>query len=131
VKAAGPLGAAGLDTTMQPSPWCCDATASETTVRIVVVEELRFRPEAGHLERFLLRDHEVWTRYLTAQPGFVRKQVWLSPDRSEVVMQIWWEDRESWKAVLPDAVATIEEAMGALSTPPTCNEYVVWEPPPS
>jgi uncharacterized protein (TIGR03792 family) len=97
----------------------------------MVVEELRFRPAAEDLEQFLLRDHEVWTRFLTAQPGFVRKQVWLSTDRSEVVMQIWWEDLESWKAVLPETVATIEEAMGALSTPSTCTEFTVWEPPPS
>ncbi len=116
---------------MHPSRWWFDARASATTVQDVVVEELRFRPAAEHLEPFLRRDHEVWTRFLTTQPGFVCKQVWLSPDRSEVVMQIWWEDRACWKAVRPDAVEMIEEAMGALSTPSTCNEFVVWEPPPS
>lgn len=96
----------------------------------MVVEFLTFTVPAERLAAWLEREAEVWTTFLSAQPGFVDKQVW-SPgpldggDPALVRVVIWWESLEDWKAIGPAEVARVDEAMGDLLITPTCQDFAV------
>jgi uncharacterized protein (TIGR03792 family) len=64
------------------------------------IEYLRFQIKPGFQERFIQLDEELWTRSLSQNPGFHKKEVWLNPeDPTDLVIVIWWSDREQWKAI--------------------------------
>jgi uncharacterized protein (TIGR03792 family) len=51
-------------------------------------------------ETFIRKDYEIWTAYLQTRPGFLKKEVWISPKNlDEVVLVITWESFERWYAV--------------------------------
>ena len=57
----------------------------------MIVEELTLQVDAPDIEGFLEADARVWTAFLAAQPGFVRKEVWVPGDRpNTVVILVWW-----------------------------------------
>jgi uncharacterized protein (TIGR03792 family) len=83
----------------------------------MVIEWLKFRVAPDQRERFVQQDAEIWTPALAQYPGFLRKEVWISPDRlSEVIAVIHWETFEQWQAIPPDVLEKVEaqfaEAMG-------------------
>ena len=43
----------------------------------VIVEGLTLHVDDGDLEGFLDADARIWTAFLSAQPGFIRKEVWV------------------------------------------------------
>lgn len=97
----------------------------------VHVEELEFDIPADELPAYLAHDRRVWTAWLESRPGFVRKEVWRSVDRpGTVIMQIWWETRDHWKAITMEEVAAVDAQMGEwFRGHPACREYeVVWHP---
>ncbi len=93
----------------------------------MIVEELRFAVHESVRQRFLQRDHEVWTTFLVTCVGFIDKQVWIAEADGVVVMQIWWDSRSAWKSIDSDTVERVEALMGDVSHAPTCAEYEVWE----
>ena len=81
------------------------------------IEYLRFQIKPGFKERFLQLDKELWTSYLSQNPGFHKKEVWLNPeDPTDLIIIVWWSDREQWKSITPEQVRAIdqkfEEAIG-------------------
>ena len=92
----------------------------------MIVEELTLQVDAPDIEGFLEADARVWTAFLTAQPGFVRKEVWLPGDRpNTVVILVWWASREQWKAISDETVAGVDREMGDWFREPVVREYVV------
>jgi uncharacterized protein (TIGR03792 family) len=92
----------------------------------VIVEELTLQVDAPDIEAFLEADARVWTRFLAAQPGFVRKEVWVPGDRpNTVVIMVWWASREQWKAISDETVADVDREMGEWFREPIVREYVV------
>jgi uncharacterized protein (TIGR03792 family) len=66
----------------------------------MTIEWLKFRVSPDFRERFVQADAEIWTPFLSQYPGFVSKEVWISPDDlSEVVQVIQWETFEQWQAI--------------------------------
>ncbi len=66
----------------------------------MVVELLKFKVIPGKQDLFIQQDKAVWTKALSAYPGFVSKQVWLNPtEPTEVNIVIHWRTREQWKAI--------------------------------
>jgi uncharacterized protein (TIGR03792 family) len=93
---------------------------------MAIVEELTLQVEAGDLEGFLEADARIWTAFLAAQPGFVRKEVWVAADRpNTVVVMVWWASREQWKAISDETVASVDREMGEWFREPAVREYVV------
>jgi uncharacterized protein (TIGR03792 family) len=89
------------------------ASVSHSTVRVMVVEMLTFEVAETEREQWLAIEEHVWSRFLEAQPGFVRKEMWVSSDDSEAVHAvIWWESLEQWKAIGPERVAEVDALMG-------------------
>lgn len=84
----------------------------------MVIEWLKFRVTPELREKFVQKDDEIWTATLSRYPGFIRKEVWISPDQlDEAIVVIHWESMEAWKSVpanvLEDADARFTAAMGA------------------
>lgn len=84
----------------------------------MVIEWLKFRVTPELREKFVQKDDEIWTATLSRYPGFIRKEVWISPDRlDEAIVVIHWESMEAWKSVpaevLADTDARFTAAMGA------------------
>lgn len=83
----------------------------------MVIEWLKFRVFPELREQFVQTDAEIWTTALSQYPGFISKEVWISPDElSEVVQVIHWETFEQWQAIPSEDLDRIEarfaEAMG-------------------
>jgi hypothetical protein len=105
--------------------------------RNVVVEELTFRVEAELLDAWLAREAGTWDNFLRGQPGFLRKEVWLTPpcdqdgapsalhgEAAETVrVLVWWADRQAWKAVPDQALGRLDDAMGTLLRASVCREF--------
>lgn len=83
------------------------------TVWVMVVETLTFEVAESEREQWLAVEEEVWSRFLEAQPGFVRKEMWAScEDPGAVQAVIWWESMDQWKAIGPERVAEVDARMG-------------------
>ncbi len=92
----------------------------------MIVEELTLHVEDGDLERFLDADARIWTAFLSAQPGFVRKEVWVPADRPDtVVIMVWWANRQLWKAISDERVAAVDREMGEWFREPVVREHRV------
>ncbi|MFM2060488.1 MAG: hypothetical protein RLZZ507_158 [Cyanobacteriota bacterium] len=66
----------------------------------MVIELLKFKIPAQMREIFIQKDEESWTTVLAKYPGFLGKEVWISPhDLTEVVIVVHWQSREQWKAI--------------------------------
>ena len=79
----------------------------------MVIEMLTFDIDPAELEGWLAIEEANWSRFLEAQDGFVRKEMWGSPDRPGTVHAvIWWESMEQWKAIPQADLDAVIEAMG-------------------
>jgi uncharacterized protein (TIGR03792 family) len=100
--------------------------ATAPTLPRVIVEELTLDVATSDLDGFLEADERVWTAFLSAQPGFVRKEAWVSSDLPDtVVIMVWWESRELWKAITDSQVAAIDRQMGEWFREPRVREHRV------
>lgn len=76
----------------------------------MVIEWLKVRVSPELREKFIQKDAEIWTAKLASYPGFLNKEVWISPENpSEVVLIIRWASREAWKAIPPDQLEKTEQ----------------------
>lgn len=66
----------------------------------MIVEWLRLKVAPEYREKFVQIDDEVWTAFLRRYPGFLRKEVWISPDDfSEVMIAIYWATVQQQQAI--------------------------------
>lgn len=80
----------------------------------MVIEWLKFTVTPEQREQFVQKDAEIWTPVLASYPGFLNKEVWISPDRlDEVVLVIRWESLEQWQAVPVDVLEQTEARFAA------------------
>ena len=76
----------------------------------MVIEWLKVQVAAEQRESFIQQDEQIWTAFLSQQPGFLGKEVWIDPKESNhVVFVIRWVDRESWKAIPPQLLADTDK----------------------
>ncbi len=93
---------------------------------LVIVEELTLLVAEADLEGFLEADARIWTSFLAAQPGFIRKEVWVPADRPDtIVIMVWWESRELWKAITEEQVLAVDREMGPWFREPVVREHRV------
>ena len=95
----------------------------------MVIELLTFQVAADERDEWLRIEEQVWSRFLEQQDGFVRKEMWVEEDddgdADTIHAVIWWESLEQWKAIGPEAVAAVDEQMGAWLREPTCRTFHV------
>ena len=76
----------------------------------MVIEWLKFRVSPQSRDVFIRLDNEIWTSTLGQFPGFLGKEVWISPDiPDEITLIIRWETREQWKNIPLSVLAATEE----------------------
>lgn len=75
----------------------------------MVIEWLKFQVSPELREQFVQQDAEIWTQFLAQYPGFMNKEVWISPDNlSEVIQVIYWESFDQWYAIPSSALEQVE-----------------------
>lgn len=91
----------------------------EANSEAMIVEWIRFKVAPNYRERFVQIDHDVWTAFLTTCPGFIRKEVWISPDEpSEVILAIHWATLAQQQAIAPaDLDKTDQQFITKLGVP--------------
>ncbi len=78
----------------------------------MVIEWLKFRVSPESRDIFIQSDNEIWTPILAQFPGFLGKEVWISPTiPEEITLIIRWETREQWKAIPLDILEATEQKM--------------------
>jgi uncharacterized protein (TIGR03792 family) len=85
----------------------------------MIVEWLRIKVAPEYRETFVQKDDEIWTTFLRQCPGFLRKEVWISPDDfSEVMLAIHWATVEQQQAIPKASLDAVERKfMAALEAP--------------
>lgn len=96
----------------------------------MVIEWLKVRVPSEVREKYIQKDAEIWTPLLASYSGFLNKEVWISPNNlDEVILVIYWNNREAWKSVPSDRLEETErkftQAMGASYPIIESSEYQV------
>jgi uncharacterized protein (TIGR03792 family) len=83
----------------------------------MVIEWLGFQVLPELREKFIAEDEKIWTAILSQADGFLGKEIWLAPEKSDrLFMIIRWQTRQQWKAVpielLQETEAKFMAAMG-------------------
>jgi uncharacterized protein (TIGR03792 family) len=94
------------------------------------IEWLKVRVSPELREQYVQKDAEIWTTFLAKYPGFLNKEVWISPDNlAEVILVIHWASFEAWKAIPADELERVEaefnQAMGNTYTIVESGRYQV------
>jgi uncharacterized protein (TIGR03792 family) len=76
----------------------------------MVIEWLTFEVDPEYRETFVQIDDQIWTSSLSQYPGFISKEVWISPEYlGQVVLVVHWQTREQWKAIPQEELDAIEQ----------------------
>lgn len=88
------------------------------------IEWLKIRVNPELREKFVQQDAEIWTAALAQYPGFLHKEVWISPENlAEVILVIHWDSLEDWKSVPVEHLKQIEAQFDAVMG----NTYAIVE----
>lgn len=64
------------------------------------IEQLHFTVNPNTVEKFIELDYEIWTKMLSKQEGFVRKELWVSKNNTcEIFTITYWRDIKYWKKI--------------------------------
>lgn len=92
----------------------------------MVIEFLTFNVPAEMREEWKSLDNEIWTTFLATQEGFVKKELWQSPENDgEFHAVIWWKDKQSWAAISSDQITKVDKGMGEFLIAPKMKEFLV------
>jgi uncharacterized protein (TIGR03792 family) len=96
----------------------------------MVIEWLKFNVSPELRETFVQKDAEIWTATLAQYPGFLGKEIWISPDNlGEVIAVIRWQSLEQWQAIPADVLEQTEtkfrSVMGDTYTMTETGKYQV------
>lgn len=76
----------------------------------MIIEWLKFKLDEKDREFFVQKDAEIWTPMSNKYRGFLGKEVWLnSQNPEELVIIVYWENRELWKAVPQEDIDLTEK----------------------
>jgi uncharacterized protein (TIGR03792 family) len=80
----------------------------------MVIEWLKFNVLPEQRERFVQKDAEIWTATLAQYPGFLDKELWISPDNlGEIIVVIRWQTLANWQAVPTEVLEQTEAKFAA------------------
>jgi uncharacterized protein (TIGR03792 family) len=79
------------------------------------IEWLRFKVAPEYREKFVQKDDEIWTTFLSQTPGFLKKEVWISPiDCSEVIIAIHWTAQAQQQPIPKETLNAVEQKFLAI-----------------
>ncbi len=75
----------------------------------MIIEWLKFQVLPAQRETFIQQDDAIWTAALAQYPGFLGKEIWISPEKpDEVTIVIRWANREAWKNIPANELEVID-----------------------
>ena len=97
---------------------------------LIAVEYLRVKVAPEEVDHFVQADRDIWTPFLSEQPGFLSKQVLCSMKTpGEVVILTQWRSREEWKSISAESLAATDKkfvaAMGRVVPFTETGEYAI------
>ena len=85
----------------------------------MITEILYFQVNAAERQAWLAQDAAVWTAFLSQQPGYIRKESWLSDEKAdELCLVIWWQSAAAMQAIPRAELLATEQAMGHFARAP-------------
>lgn len=91
----------------------------------MVIEWLKIQVKPELREKYIQKEVEIWNPALAKYPGFLGKEIWINPEKSnEVISIIRWETREAWKSI-PEA--EIQEITKKFDEAMASNDYEMIE----
>lgn len=76
----------------------------------MVIEWLKIQVAPEQREYYVQKDAEIWTPFLSQYSGFLGKEVWIHPTKTdEVVLIIRWDSKEAWKSIPAEALKAVEQ----------------------
>lgn len=94
------------------------------------IEWLKVQVNPDLREKFVQKDAEIWTAGLAKYPGFLHKEIWISPNNlTELILVIHWQSFEQWQAIPTEDLKQLEDqfhqAMGNTYTIIESSRYQV------
>ena len=91
----------------------------------MIIEWLGFSVKPQLREKFLAEVREIWTPVLANSAGFMSKEVWLDPAKSDrVFIIVRWQSRQQWKAI---SLKLLEETEQKFALAIGANNYQMIE----
>lgn len=76
----------------------------------MIIEWLKVNVPPDIREKYIQKDQEIWTAFLSTCPGFLGKEVWIHPQKlTEVVLVIRWATREDWISIPKERLKRINQ----------------------
>lgn len=76
----------------------------------MIIEWLKVSVSPALREKYIQKDEEIWTAFLSTCPGFLGKEVWINPDKpDELILIVRWATREQWKSIPQERLELIEQ----------------------
>jgi uncharacterized protein (TIGR03792 family) len=92
--------------------------------RAMVIEFLTFEVPPDELGEWLDVEGRHWSRFLEAQDGFVRKEMWRTvEDPTKVHAVIWWQSLEHWQSIPQTELDAVVDAMGTYERHAECVAF--------
>ncbi|MCS6813988.1 MAG: TIGR03792 family protein [Cyanobacteria bacterium] len=80
----------------------------------MVIEWLKFDVDPELREAFIQADDDIWSTALANYPGYLGKEVWISPTAPrDVIVIVRWASQAAWDAVPTDEVNQVEARFSA------------------
>ena len=75
----------------------------------MVVEELRLKVPGNLKAAWLNAEKKIWDPWLSAQDGFLGRQLFWDKDKEEALILVNWKNKKLWKSIPISEVNLIQE----------------------
>ena len=65
----------------------------------IVIEELRLKVPADIKAVWLNAEQEIWEPWLSAQDGFLGRQLFWDKEKEEALILVSWKSKKLWKSI--------------------------------
>ena len=75
----------------------------------MVIEELRLKVPAHAKAAWLNAEKEIWDPWLSAQDGFLGRQLFWDKEKEEALILVNWKSKKLWKSIPMSEVNVVQE----------------------
>ena len=91
----------------------------------MIIEWLEFWVKPDLKEQFLHQDRKIWTPVIANAAGFLGKEVWSDPTKSDrIYIIVRWQSHQQWKAI---SLSLLEETEQKFASAMGDNSYQMIE----
>ena len=75
----------------------------------MVIEELRLKVPADVKAAWLNAEQEIWEPWLSAQDGFLGRQLFWDKEKEEALILVNWKSKKLWKSIPMSEVNVVQQ----------------------